>query len=51
MTTILAINAVSSLLAAAGICGLLVQQKIKAGRNTAAQVLYVTTATQPLPRR
>ncbi|MBV8987840.1 MAG: hypothetical protein JO372_04680 [Solirubrobacterales bacterium] len=51
MTTILVINGVSSLLAAAGICALLLQQEVKARRKTAARVLYVTSATQPLPRR
>jgi cytochrome b len=52
MTTILVINAISSLLAAAGIGGFLAREKRRVGRNAVVQPLYVArTRTPPLPRR
>jgi hypothetical protein len=52
MTTILIINAVSSLLAAAGIAAIVVLQTRRARRDAELRVLYVTTESrQQLPRR
>jgi hypothetical protein len=52
MTTILVINAVSSLLAAIGIGGFLVRENRRDRRKALVQPLYVTTrTTRPLPRR
>lgn len=52
MTTILILNAASSLLAVAGIGGYLALAKRRARRRVAVQVLYVTTGrTGELPRR
>jgi hypothetical protein len=51
MTTILVINAVSSVLATVGIGGFLVRKNRRARRSVVVQPLYVTTgATRPLPR-
>jgi hypothetical protein len=43
MTTILILNAASSLMAVAGIAGFLALRERRARRRAAAQVLYVTT--------
>jgi hypothetical protein len=52
MTTILIINAVSSLLAAAGIAAIVVLQARRARRETELSVLYITTDTRrQMPRR
>ncbi len=51
MTTILLINAVSSLLAAAGVCGLLVRQELRARRNALVQPIYVRHTPRRQPRR
>jgi hypothetical protein len=52
MTTILIINAVSSLLAAAGIAAIVVLQTRRARRDAELRVLHVTTESrQQLPRR
>jgi hypothetical protein len=51
MTTILVINAVSSVLAAAGMGGLLVRKQRQIRRDTAVKPVYVTTGTtRPRPR-
>jgi hypothetical protein len=51
MTTIIVINAVSSLLAAAGICGFLAREKHRI-RKAVVEPLYVTTKTaHPRPYR
>jgi hypothetical protein len=51
MTTILAINAVSSLLAAVGIGGFLVRRNRLVRRNEVVELMYVSTGTsRPLPR-
>ena len=51
MTTILAINAVSTLLAAVGMGGFLVLANRRARRDTAVQPVYVSARrTRPLPR-
>jgi hypothetical protein len=46
LTTILIINAVSSLLAAAGIAGIVVLQTRRARRDAELGVLYVTTESR-----
>jgi hypothetical protein len=52
MTTILVINAVSSLLATVAVGGLFVWRDRRVRREANVQPLYVTTrATRPLPRR
>jgi hypothetical protein len=52
MTTILIINALSSLLAAAGIAAIVLRQARRARRETELGVLYVATDTRrQLPRR
>jgi hypothetical protein len=52
MTTILIINTLSSLLAAAGIAAIVVLQTRRARRDAELSVLYVTTETRrQLPRR
>ncbi len=52
MTTILVINAVSSLLAAVGIGGLFVWRERQIRHAHRVQPVYVTTrADRPLPRR
>jgi hypothetical protein len=43
MTTILVINAVSSLLAAFGVAGFLVRKNRRVRRNAVAEPVYVTT--------
>ena len=51
VTTIIVLNAVSSLLAAAGICGFLAREKRRT-RKAVVQPLYVTTRTShPILRR
>jgi len=51
MTTILLINAVSSLLAGAGVGGWFVHNKRRISRNAVVRPVYVTTGTpRPLPR-
>jgi hypothetical protein len=51
MTTILIINAVSSLLASFGLGGFLVRKHRQAGRRPVVQPVYVTTErTRPRPR-
>lgn len=51
MTTILIMNAVSSLLAAGGIAGIVVLQARRARRDAELSVLYVTTEPhRRLPR-
>jgi hypothetical protein len=50
MTTILIINAVSSLLASVGIGGFLVREKLRVRRNATVQPLCVISpTTRPLP--
>jgi hypothetical protein len=51
MTTILIINAVSSLLAAVGVGGLVVRKSRRAGREAIVQPVYVTTETTRRRRR
>lgn len=52
MTTILVLNAVSSLLATAGIGGYLVRKHRQARREARLQPIFVTArTTRPLPRR
>jgi hypothetical protein len=52
MTTILILNAASSLVAAAGIGGYLALAQRRARRRPAVQVLYVTTGRRrALPQR
>jgi hypothetical protein len=53
MTTILVINAISSLLATVGAGTLLARENRRVRRKAVVQPLYVTTrtATRPLPRR
>jgi hypothetical protein len=52
MTTILVVNAVSSLVALLGVGGFFALRKWRARRRPAVQVLYVTRVTAPkLPRR
>ncbi|MGB0093100.1 MAG: hypothetical protein WBP81_11290 [Solirubrobacteraceae bacterium] len=51
MTTILVINAVSSLLASVAIGGFLVREKLRVRRDAIVQPLgVVTTTARPLPR-
>jgi hypothetical protein len=45
MTTILLINAASSLLAALGLGGFLVQKRRSAGQKAAVELAYVTRST------
>jgi hypothetical protein len=45
MTTILVINAVSSLLAAVGVAGFLVRQNRRVRRSAPVKPVYVTTET------
>jgi hypothetical protein len=47
VTTILVINAVSSLLLATGLAGFLALENRRARRRAAVQVLYVTTSQTP----
>jgi len=52
MTTILVLNAVSSLGALLGVAGFLALRERRARRQPAVQVLYVTRVDSPkLPRR
>jgi hypothetical protein len=53
MTTILIINAISSLLATVGAGAFLMRENQRARRKAMVQPLYMTTrtATRPLPRR
>jgi hypothetical protein len=50
MTTILTINAVSTLLAGLGIGGYLVRAGRRARRDTAVEPVHVFARTRPLPR-
>lgn len=51
MTTILTVNAVSTLLAAVGIGGYLVRADRRARRDMAVQPVYVTGPESQLPSR